>query len=65
MNSRNYLAAKVRASTAADHAKAVTNRRSRMVVLGKMAAWRAPAATRVASAAPREPTHPPSVEVRY
>lgn len=62
---RRRRAAKVRASTAADHAKAVTNSNSKMVVRGKMAAWSAPAAASAPSAAPNDPAQPPSVDARY
>lgn len=62
--SRNR-AASVKASTAADHAKAVTKSSRTMVVRGRMAACSAPAATKAPSAAPREPAQPPSVEARY
>lgn len=59
------LAARVRASTAADQAKAVTKSSSKMVVRGKMAACRAPAAARAPKAALRDPAQPPSVDDRY
>lgn len=59
------LAASVKASTAADHAKAVTKRSKRIVVRGRMAACKAPAAAKAPKAALREPAHPPSVDARY
>lgn len=59
------LAASVNASTAADHANAVTNRSKRIVVRGRIAAWSAPVAAKALRAAPREPAQPPSFDARY
>lgn len=58
-------AARVRASTAADQANAVTNRSSSIVVRGRIAAWSAPAATSAPRAALSDPAQPPSVDARY
>lgn len=58
-------AANVNARTAADHAKAVTNSNNRIVVLGNIAAWSAPAAVKAQRAALSDPAQPPSTDARY